>query len=225
MTRRGCEVHAFDPSLRQMGMGQGHAVHRQMRSAGIHFHDFGLGGLDLSYPPGTSPWVWPGVGYGREQNTQEWDLRTLESAMRRLRHAGPITVFKADIEGAEWAVLERLMSDRGSRERMRSGRLVRQFLIEAHFLPHGPGGLAPRHPRDAADVDAFNAHAADLLGQLPELGFALWHHDVNTGAPRIGGRLPSMSTCHELYYAWRGAEPQPPGGPAVHIAEALRHLR
>lgn len=187
----------------------------------------------MVYPPGTAPWAWPGMGYGRDANTEPWTMRNLESARRDLGHAGrTIDIFKMvrgqeealplllrlthspllsqDIEGAEWPVLERLLSDGAARTALQSGTLFRQLVTEVHFMPRPPSGnVVPpayignpgRHPA-AADVDAANAHAADLLAQLQALGLRSWNHDINVGGPRVVDG--DFSCCHEVSFMMAG---------------------
>ena len=84
MGKFGCEVHSFDPSLQQQGLDT--ATKLGKRSTNVTFHDVGIGGQSRIYEPGTAPWQWPGLRYGREANSGRWTLRTLESLMRELGH-------------------------------------------------------------------------------------------------------------------------------------------
>ena len=101
-----CEVHGFDPTLGPTlpAMSEG------FRQLGMHMHDWGLGGTDLVYPAGTAPWVWPGSGYGANSNPASWQFYALQTVMGKLGHS-QLAVFKCDIEGGEWPLLERLLSD------------------------------------------------------------------------------------------------------------------
>ena len=108
---------------------------------------------------------------------------------------------RSDIEGAEWSVLESMLSSATSRKLLASGKLVRQLQFELHFhvLPNrpkpwsGPPAPKPRHGgyarspehSDPDDVRAFNKHAQEMLDQLHDLGFRAWTLDTNRGAPTI----------------------------------------
>ena len=142
MGRYGCEVHSFDPTLDQQGLSK---VVQQLGLAAnnVTFHDVGIGGRDFTAARGTAPWQWPGLGYGRSSNSKVWTLRTLESLMHQLGHKR-IDVFKMDAEGAEWPVLEHLLSGEWARERLAAGSIIRQLILEVHLLPRPdpsrPGG-------------------------------------------------------------------------------------
>ena len=250
----GCEVHSFDPTLRQQGLATAGKLDKA--STNVTFHDVGIGGRSMIHAPGKAPWQWPGLGYGRESNDKPWTLRTLESLMRELGHSR-VDVLKMDVEGAEWPLLEHLFSSARSRGRLAAGALVRQLILEAHLLPRpdtsNPGswpsqtpppapswwktplallGLLPTPPvypvPSAADADAFNWSAADLLRQLVQVaGFRLLSHRVNGGAPTFnvsaskrkseagvsrqqqhdGPHDMVMSCCHELSFVWKGPPP------------------
>ncbi|KAG8462998.1 hypothetical protein KFE25_001771 [Diacronema lutheri] len=201
---RGCEVHAFDPTLDELGLAS--SIRTSLgANPNVTFHRVGLGGRDLIHPTGTAPWQFPGIGFGRFANGQPWELRTLESLMRSLGHAR-LSVLKVDVEGAEWPLLERILSDSRMRRRLRAGELFRQLLVEVHLLPSEAdfqfwAGLSrprsfsgwleriglvppPRYPvPSSADARAFNAHALDMLAQLRSHGFALFSMRVNVHSP------------------------------------------
>lgn len=221
----GCHVHAFDPSLEQLGFSS--TIKALQSNPNITFHAVGLGGRDLVHPAGAAPWQFPGLGYGRFPNDKAWTLRTIESLMRTLNHSR-IDVLKVDIEGAEWPLLERILSDRRARRRLRSGTLFRQILIEVHFLPsvedfqtfsrlsvpRSPSGLLerwgllapPRYPVPTTDdAIAFNVHALDILGQLQASGFSLFSQHVNVHSPYMAAYAdqPKIFSCFELGFVWK----------------------
>eukprot|EP00965_Chrysotila_dentata_P022589 748062-Pleurochrysis_carterae.AAC.1 len=240
MAAYGCEVHSFDPTLEQQGLKTAALLGKS--SFKVTFHDVGIGGRSMAYAPGTAPWQWPGLGYGRESNSKKWTLRTLESLMRELGHA-KVDVLKMDVEGAEWPLLEHLLSSGHLRKLLSSGGLIRQIILEIHMLPRpDPSQIGswplpelytrsrtswftrtPAYPvPSAADADAFNWHAADLLQQLVhEGGFGLLSHRVNTGGPSFivsvapkaasrmgkqhnGPRERKLPCCHEFSFLWKG---------------------
>lgn len=211
MARRGCEVHAFDPSLSQMtkqGYHSSKSFLTRLKKQGVVFHAYGFGGADLIYPPNTVPWAWPGIGYGKESNDVSWSLRTFESIISDLGHRNTgISIFKVDIEGAEWSLLERMLSDSATRDALRSGRLIRQIIMEVHFLPNydkdSSAASSERHPRSTNHIDLFNIHNADLLLQLQDLGFVNWKHSENTNVMIQDVAGVRAACCHEISMIWK----------------------
>jgi len=117
MIKKGCQVHGFDPS--SAGMKSKIAY----TSIGGLYHDFGLGGKDFVYAPGTVQFKYPGMDMLRDTNSAVWDLRTVETAMRTLNHQH-LSVLKIDGEGSEWAALPSIINSSW-----------KQLLIEIHFDP------------------------------------------------------------------------------------------
>ena len=218
LARRGCEVHTFDPTMVDIGLDKT-GVAKRLGSLNVAFHGVGLGGSSHVHPVGRAPWAWPGVGYGRTRNSQPWRLRTLESIKRELHPDRPIDLVKIDVEGSEWPVLEHLLSDPESSDMLRNGQLFRQLMIEIHFTPQFDAGTrhasAAEHPRSRDDVDEHNEHARRMLHQLERLGFVLWSHVVNDGAPPVQwrgngaepGAAARTSCCHDLAFVWRDDAP------------------
>jgi hypothetical protein len=211
MARRGCSVHAFDPTMEQLGL---HGVVAEMRAANVSFHPWGLHGRDQAYPPGSAlPWSLPGF-VGGHQST--FRLRDVGAIMRDLGHER-VDVLKLDIEGAEWAVLKALLAT----PKLLSGGAVRQLLIELHFVPQGaevkPGGEHRQGqppplvggPTTAAEVFEYNTRYKSILQQLQSLGFHMWKHDVNVGYPGAppSSACVSRGVCHPTYHevslVWR----------------------
>ena len=81
----GCEVHVFDPTLEEQRIDFNRVAY-ELRRYNATLHNFGLGGLDRTYPPRRVPYQWPGVKYGEQLNNASWSLRTIEGARRRLGH-------------------------------------------------------------------------------------------------------------------------------------------
>ncbi|KZS14702.1 Uncharacterized protein APZ42_020091 [Daphnia magna] len=109
MEEYGCEVFAFDPSMK---------MKPHNHSRGIHFYNWGLGDRDVVKigPTGT-----------------QWQMHSLSSVYNMLsHHHGPnvIDYVKMDIEGSEWKVLTDIIE---------SGMLsrIRQLALEVH-LPDYP---------------------------------------------------------------------------------------
>jgi hypothetical protein len=137
---KGCEVHAFDPTIivlphgsrqadgqalcsaarrsssyrRERGYSQGEDTRRCLPnpSSEIHFHDYGLYGADAHLA---------NVG----------DVKTLRTIMSELGHAH-VDVLKIDIEGSEWSLFADDDSD-GTPEQM--AQSVSQVMMEIHMHP------------------------------------------------------------------------------------------
>ena len=97
-----CEVHAFDPGLSALDIGDpdrnglsSNDILAQAARGGVAFHDYGLGGRDEICPTGQVPWSWPGYHYGRGSNDNPWRMRTLSTSMAELNHTR-IEVLKID---------------------------------------------------------------------------------------------------------------------------------
>jgi len=215
----GCEVHVFDPTLDAQGAAMSFSsVSRSLRKFNATLHNFGLGGADRTYSQGRAPYQWPGLKYGERSNNETWELRTLEGARRRLGHSDrAIDVLKIDVEGAEWALLEHLLSSKSTREMLASGRIVRQILLEVHFpIPpsyHPPWSGVGRKPKvmgyarnpehgETEDVVAFNQHAQDMLNQLYDLGFRGWRLKTNRHAPKLPVPGPEMEYVNRHWRGW-----------------------
>jgi hypothetical protein len=107
MARYGCEVHAFDPSMRT----QSH-----LRGTKVHFHNTGVAGSDK---------VLTNAGSNRNEN---WNLYTIGTQRKLLNHSPlqrRVDIVKMDVEGYE---LESLMAalDDGSLDD------VQQLNFETH---------------------------------------------------------------------------------------------
>lgn len=117
MVKRGCAVHGFDPSP------DGLASKRAYEAFGAVYHDFGVGGVDRTYEPGTVPFHWPGIGYLRASNTQPWTLRRIPTILTTLGQ-GP-SILKLDVEGTEWSMLKDIVAS----------NTWEQIMVEFHFPP------------------------------------------------------------------------------------------
>lgn len=119
------EVHAFDPSPRSIDW-----VRQQELKKGFHFYPFGLAGSDgkLSFSEPGEPGIQslklsrslrdPEAG----RSTMELPVHRLSSIMKKLKHE-QIDMLKMDIEGAEYEVIEDIIS---------SAVPITQLLIEFH---------------------------------------------------------------------------------------------
>lgn len=134
--RAGCEVHAFDPTVGGIAG----------RSNGIAFHKHGLASSS-----------------GKTKDFMM--VESLQDAMHRLGHAY-VDILKVDVEGAEWEVFAKLLSD------MPRFPLFGQLLIELHHK------------------DMHSTH--NFFRMLESKGFMSISRELNL-QPCIAGGLPFAS--------------------------------
>ena len=119
--RFGLKVHAFDPTPRSIRW-----VRSQSLPVGLVFHAVGLADRDGTasfYPPDDARFVsYSMLERNRSGEVAEAPVRRLMTIMSELQHAS-IDLLKMDIEGAEYEVLQDVVS---------SGVEVRQLLVEFH---------------------------------------------------------------------------------------------
>lgn len=106
LTRLGCKVHTFDPSMPRFKQEQFDVVLRE--NTGIEFHDIGLGASDTR------------IGNG-------WQLKKLKTIMNEL-NVSRLEILKVDIEGNEWPFLDDFLGS-GILE----DDAVRQIQLETHY--------------------------------------------------------------------------------------------
>lgn len=125
MDHFGLEIHAFDPSPRSIDW-----VRKQELKEGFHFYPFGLAGDDgeLGFSEPLEPGV-QSLKLSRSMGDREagksamaLPVKRLSTIMQRLNHER-IDLLKMDIEGAEYEVIEDIVSSRVP---------VMQVLIEFH---------------------------------------------------------------------------------------------
>ena len=137
LARYGCEVHSFDPTLDEQRLQDLKSVVAslpRLSRGNLTFHDVGFGNSDLLHAPGRAPWQWPGISFGRSSNNKQWEVKTLETLMRMNGHT-KLDLFKCDIEGAEWPLLERLLANSLTRHLLHSGELIDQIILDVHLMP------------------------------------------------------------------------------------------
>lgn len=162
LTKRGCKVHGFDPSK------AGLASKKAYESIPATYHSFGIGGEDRKYRPGEVPFEWPGIGYLRDTNSDEWQLFTLPTIMKTLGHSN-IDILKIDVEGSEWSSLPGILETDWS-----------QLLIELHFPPNEfeltktPSGVHIGLKNPSSRVPT----RLSLIRKLMSIA-TLWHVDFN----------------------------------------------
>mmetsp|Transcript_22208 Transcript_22208/g.48363 ORF Transcript_22208/g.48363 Transcript_22208/m.48363 type:complete len:416 (+) Transcript_22208:68-1315(+) len=152
---RGCTVHGFDPSPAGLhseasyesitptgtGHGKGQAI----------YHPYGLGN-DGTYEPGTVPFRWPGMGYLRDSNSNQWTLKTLPRIQTELEN-DRITVLKVDIEGGEWDMMTDIIQSDWD-----------ELCMELHFYP----GYFYVFETDTGGLNIIEEHHATHQIQRPE---------------------------------------------------------
>ncbi|XP_070552272.1 probable methyltransferase-like protein 24 [Ptychodera flava] len=115
MAAYGCDVIAFDPSMKQQS-------HRHSKR--VLFQNFGLWDRNTDTYSGKSL---------MSQKVDLWKVRTLEGLMAEMNHQHKrIDILKIDIEGAEWEVLYQML-ERGTLQ------YVKQLVFEVHVWKPTPG--------------------------------------------------------------------------------------
>ena len=114
-----CKVHGFDPSLGSLKKSKAHYE----TTSTLAFHDTGVGMEDKVYLPGEFPFLWPGINYLEKSNSEPWKIEKITTTMRHNRN-NALSVLKIDVEGAEWYLIEDLMTLSWD-----------ELAIELHFPP------------------------------------------------------------------------------------------
>ncbi|KAM4713586.1 putative methyltransferase-like protein 24 isoform 2-T2 [Anableps anableps] len=144
LARSGCEVHCFDPSLEQP----------HLQKAEMWFHRISVDWRDPS----------PAIPPKRQANNKK-----LATILDDFGHRD-VDVLKADMESAEWKILENLVLE---------GVLdsVGQLLLELHL--HWAGFEV------AGDDPSVVRYWFSLLRELERAGFRLFHVHSNPNKPRL----------------------------------------
>ncbi len=124
--RVGCTVHAFDPTPRSLAWLGAQALPPE-----LEVHAYGLADVDgvVSFAPPADPAHVSHSVLARDGVSRvELPVRRLATIRRELGH-DRIDLLKMDIEGAEYGVIEDMLT---------AGLLPRQLLLEFH---HGMGGV------------------------------------------------------------------------------------
>lgn len=124
----GCTVHAFDPTPRSLEWCRGQSLPPR-----FVLHDFGLADHDgeiTFFAPENPNHVSHSTVHSGGGKSMTVPVRSLATTMRDLGHTR-LDILKMDIEGSEYAVLERFVKDRPD---------VAQLLVEFHhrFPEVGP---------------------------------------------------------------------------------------
>lgn len=152
IARFGLEVHAFDPTPEAAGW-----LDSQALPEGFIFHNVGLAGHDGTAPffPNRSVGIASSVVHGSHvtEIPTELSVRRLPTLMADLGHSH-LDLLKMDIEGAEYSVIEDVLS---------ADVEVRQILVEFH------------HRFDAIPRDATR----DALAALCTAGYRIFYVSPN----------------------------------------------
>ncbi|XP_072178982.1 probable methyltransferase-like protein 24 [Diadema setosum] len=175
MAERGCEVHIFDPSGRVRAQVSSAAKPTALHN--VMFHKTTLDWRDSNLDShGSSP----------------WKPRKLSAIMAKLGH-DTIDIVRADLQSAEWKVLESILLD-GTVSR------IHQLLFNVHL---NWSGFEVQGSND--DVIRF---WYSVLKQLQVANFRLFHTWEDRSEPAIflGQTLPDISSTYTLGWvnkAWR----------------------
>ena len=191
LTRRGCTVHAYDPTTRLRARHEAHAAARSrvrfffagMRGAASATAS-ALDGRALASAPSRVAFdTRPGRNYGSIDTST---LLTLDEMLTRL--PVPPTIVKLDCEGCEWGALA------GDAPRLLDG--VRLLFLELHVSPTMVHGEA----RGLTRLSFLN-----LFEQLLGRGWRLLYLRNNRGFPSdqhvvdfLQPHLPHDQCCYEL---------------------------
>jgi len=151
MVKFGCEVHAFDPTVRLNTTGL---------PAGLHVHYLGVDGRSWTY---------------QQPDGRQFELVTLDALVERLGHRGRrVDYLKLDAEGSEWATLRQQL--RGSGQLLRR---LPQFTVELHLLfPRGMLSEAAKKETQLSVEDA--AGFLQTLRDVEAAGFQLLEVKADT---------------------------------------------
>ncbi|CAG5125761.1 unnamed protein product, partial [Candidula unifasciata] len=114
MAKMGCEVHMFDPSMKEKDHMRGTAA----------FHNMGISSYNTdAFLPRRDDYV---------KDNQTWKMRTVKTIMKELGHENRvIDVFKMDVEGSEWTVIDNMLETDVF-------KFIRQFDLEYHLFHDYP---------------------------------------------------------------------------------------
>jgi FkbM family methyltransferase len=149
LARHGCQVHGFDPTPKAIAW-----VESQANPAGFVFHPYGLGaetGEATFYLPKVADHV--SGSFVAQSNVDRGraiavNLKSLADIARELGH-DRIDIFKMDIEGGEYAVLDSILA---------SPVWIGQFLLEFHerFFDDG-------RARTEAVIEKLRQHGFEIF--------------------------------------------------------------
>ncbi|CAG5131745.1 unnamed protein product [Candidula unifasciata] len=115
MTDLGCEVHLFDPSMKEKD---------HKRANNSTFHNMGIGSYNTdAFLPRHDIYV---------KDNQTWKVRTVKAIMKELGHENKvIDVLKMDVETYEWTIIDNMVETDVFKS-------IRQFDVEYHLFPDYP---------------------------------------------------------------------------------------
>ncbi|XP_041462866.1 methyltransferase-like protein 24 [Lytechinus variegatus] len=181
MAERGCEVHVFDPS----GRMRAHILSESEQ------HGVGKGTLpeNIVLHKTTLDWRDSNVGL---QGSSSWKPSKLSAIMSKLGHDS-IDIIRADLQSAEWKVLENILLD-GTVSR------VHQLIFNIHLNWSG------------FEVQGSNQDVIrfwySVLKELERAHYKLFHTLEDKAEPSIflGQTMPNISSTYTLGWvnnAWR----------------------
>ncbi|RXG60858.1 Methyltransferase-like protein 24 [Armadillidium vulgare] len=180
MTKYGCEVHMFDPSVNSSEI-----LKEIKKYKNLYFHQLGLSNKRKTYA-----FHWKYLDEDRKE-TVEGVLDTYANIKKEINHENvPVQYLKMDIEGSEWEALP-IMFKNGDFQN------VQQFAIEIHAK-----SILNKTEEEAVSLlqGMWN-----ILLELRKLGFQRVSYE---GTPFIGTlyRTPNneaIPTCGEIFYIRR----------------------
>mmetsp|Transcript_93823 Transcript_93823/g.171980 ORF Transcript_93823/g.171980 Transcript_93823/m.171980 type:complete len:965 (-) Transcript_93823:165-3059(-) len=162
MAEKGCEVHAFDPTIDKPPTNDGE------RLPNLHFHRWGLA---MNSSESGSHKV-AGTKSGATETSQP--MLTVADIMQRLGHGNRrLSVFKVDCEGCEWASLSAIPGDLWDR--------IDQLSFELHYGTQLMLDSPEQLRRAAVVADALRSHK-----------FGEWRSFVRDGYPQHRTLLPEL---------------------------------
>ncbi|NJN16539.1 MAG: FkbM family methyltransferase [Oscillochloris sp.] len=149
----GLKVHAFDPTPQSISWFK-----NQQFPPALHLHEYGIadtdGAIDL-YPPNNPSYVSHSAVERAGVEPIQASVRRLSTIMNELGHQ-QIDLLKMDIEGAEYAVVEDIVT---------SGIPIRQLLIEFHHRFPQVGPVATRRAVATLAAHGFRLFAVSSSGE------------------------------------------------------------
>lgn len=182
MAERGCEVHIFDPSGRMrahiLSESKQHGISNDALPENIVIHKTTLD--------------WRDSNVGNQRTSSSWKPSKLSAIMTKLGH-DTIDIVRADLQSAEWKVLENILLD-GTVSR------IHQLLFNIHLNWSGFEVQGANH-----DVIRF---WYSVLKKLERARYQLFHSLEDKSEPSIflGQTMPNISSTYTLGWvntSWR----------------------
>ncbi|XP_045202151.2 probable methyltransferase-like protein 24 isoform X2 [Mercenaria mercenaria] len=144
--RFGCDVHCFDPSMKN---------ETKRLSEHIWFYRWGLGGKN-------------------EINSKQWNMKTLDTIRRELGHTNrTIDLLKIDIEGDEWNAIPQMISS-GALDDVRQISMETHFSAE-HANQGDYWGNLPPHKQLSSLRQLYDFGYRTFMRERNMWSHAMWH--------------------------------------------------